>query len=835
MATSTLTPRRTPTPSLEPVLPQGMIPLAPMASDGPPRHRLDDPTKATTIVANLFQASLERNLKNAAIQGQIDGNPPYNPAAMRRAGRAADANFNTLEAKALRSTAMVPYYDLFAGGNRYVEISLDLGDDWQAQYASGVVSEEYDALLRRWPNFEYIMYSMMLDYVTFGKGFLTWLPDPGSWHCQRIAHYRVFVPDATPVDLDQLELFVVFNNYPVTFLQAAIRDRAAATTAGWNVEETRRAMELAVPVDPSVPNDPLAAQSQLRDSDIYVSARSSTVQLASIYVKEFSGKWSHLIVRRDQIPSMSQSAAPTQPPAGFVFKSFSRYDTIQDCLNAFFFEPADANWNGTSGLGRDIFSFCQLKDRMCCTQADSVFLRNSIILQPRQETDRTKLQLMHLGRMTILPPGLEAQDSTILGDIASTIEVSRELSMQIERNTGIYRPTLEKGGGNPDTLGEFQTKFAQATVLSSSAITRFYSQLDRFYLAQFKRVLDAGSHGSYDLDAPHLDDSPNDWRNEARCFVARCKARGVDLATLRRAKWVRAYRAIGQGSAAMRQQIVSTFLNPQVFPYFPPDGQQNILEDFTRTLGGQTAVNRYLPPSARLALPDDQQWAATMENATMREGSPALWTPAQNNIIHAQIHLSACAQAAASIEQGADPATVLAFLDLAGPHIQEHLQHESSRPASQAAVKALDQQWKRLAAVADKIRAMLQQTADQQRDLQEQQQKVLTDADIKLMETQAKLQQSQTKLEGTLALKQQRQEAELALKQQQLAGDHAMRDASAAADISRSTAETQASLVQDAARTAADIAAKQAKTAADIEAARAKAAAAASKPGGRGD
>lgn len=810
-------------PGLEPILPQGMIPLAPLGADRTPPKRLDDPIKARAIVVNLWQASQERRLKEAAIQGQIDGNPPYNPLALRKAGRAGDANFNSLEAKALCSTSMVPYYDLFSGGNRYVDIKLDLGDDWQSQYASGAVSEEYDALLRRWSNFEFVMFGMMRDYVTFGKGYLVWRKN-GSWRAQKIAHYRVFVPDATPVDLDELELFVVFQNWPVTFMMDAVRDKAAATAAGWDVEEARKAMMAAVPVDPSVPNDPMTAQAQLRDSDIYVAARNSTVQLATIYVKEFDGRWSELIVRRDQVPSMSQSIG-MMDQAGFIFKRFGYYDSVHECLCPFFLEPADANWNGTSGLGRDIFAFCQLKDRIGCAQADAVFLRNSIILQPQQETDRQKLTMMQLGKLTILPPGVQAQPATLLGDIASTIEVSRELSTQIERNTGIYRPTLEKGGGNPDTLGQFQTEFTQATMLSNSSVSRFYSQCDRFYEQQWKRVLEGAGTMPDDpdaLDALADADKRDDYRSEAKRFVARCTRRGVPLPLLKRLLHIRAYRAIGQGSASMRQQVVSTFLAPTIFPYFPPDGQQNILEDFTRVLGGQTAVNRYLPASARLQLPTDQQWQALQENAALKIGAPVTWTPAQNNIIHAQTHLTAAAQAASSVQQGADPHDVLSFIDHVGPHIQEHLQRESSKPASKPAVKALSEQWKRLASVADQLRQHIQATAQQQQDLQQRQQQTLTEQQIDMQKMQGQLAISQHKAEATLQLKAQRQSAELALKQQQLEGQHALTDASTAAGIHQSTAKTQADIIHKQAKTAADIEATRTKAEAAAEAARAR-------------
>lgn len=764
-----------------------MIPLEPLANGKIPKHRIEEAANAQTIVVNLWDAAKVRQIQNAAIQGQINGNPPYDPAKLRQAGRAGDANFNTLEAKALCSTAMVPYYDLFAGGNRYVEIGLDIGDDFQSSYAAGIAAEEYDAMLRRWCNFEFVMYQMMGDYTRFGKGFLVWSKN-GSWHLQKIGQNRVLVPDGTPIDLTQLELFVIFQDWTVTYLMDQIRDTAAARALGWDIQETKDAIRNAVPKDPTVPNDPMAIQQSLRDADIYASARNSTVQCATVFVREFDGKWSELIVRRDQIPSQSQSTGPVaKKMPQFMFKRYSYYDSVYECLLPFFFEPADGDWNSSAGIGRDIFVPMQLKDRIECSRADSVFLRNSILMQPRQETDRTKINMMQIGKMTILPTNMDVQESTILGDITSTIEVGRELSMLIEKNTGIYRPTLEKGGGNPDTLGEFQTKFAQATVLSSSAITRFYSQMDRLYEEQWRRVYRAGTAGKYDEDNENKDD----WENEARRFISRCEARGVDREWLKKPKFVRAFRAIGQGSAAMRQQIVSTFLNPNVFPLYPEDGQQNILEDFTRTLGGQTAVARYMPASSRMGLPNNDQWDAMQENATMKIGSPALWTPRQNNIIHAQTHLAAASQAAASLEQGANPVDVLAYVDALGAHIAEHLQRESAVPTSKAAVKALEEKWKRLAKFADDLRQKIQASADQQQELQEEQQQVLTEADIKRMDVQMKNQISREKAAATLQLKAERQNAELALKARGQEAQTAMADASTAAEITRKTAQTQ--------------------------------------------
>lgn len=759
-----------------PPIPQNSIPLEPMRNGQAPKRRIKDASSAQTIVANIWQANKQRMLKNAAIQGMFDGNPPYNASKLRAAGRAADANFNTLEAKALLSTACVPYYDLFAGGERYVDIRCDHVNERDSARYSGILSEEYDRMLQDWAGFDTTMQEVITDFVAFGKGY-TVFDDPKSWRFHKIAYYRVLVPDATPIDLERAELLIVLQDWTVAELNKKIRDENAARNAGWNINETKDAIESAVPVDPAVPDDAVAAQQQLRDNDLYISARSSTVQTATIYVREFGGKWSELMVRRDQIPVSSVNNDVSDPE--FMFKAYDRYESIRQILNPFFFEVRDGSWNGASGLGRDIFSIMQLQDRLACTQANAVMMRNSLVLQPKSGLDKQRLNLMQVGAITWVPEGVEVLQSTILGDIASTVEVDRELRMRVERNTGIYRPTLEKGPGNPATLGEFQMKFAQATVLSVSAVNRFYAQMDRLYQEQYKRVTAEG-----------INESAGEWAKAAIAFRKRCLDRGVPPETFKKIKSVRAWRNIGNGSVSMRQQTLQNFMG--IYPMLPAGGQQNLLADVIGVSSSQSQVDRYLPPNELAKLPTDQEAMAMLENAAIKIGAPVTWTPSQNNIIHAQTHLVAASQAAASLQQGANKYDVLAYMDALGAHIAIHLQRESQNPTTSEAVKALTQQWQQLAQVADKLRMMIEREQQEQAELQEQKQEVLTDQQIKAMEMQ-----------GKLALKKENQDANLALKREKFMADMMMKgasheqamalaDADMAAQITRKNLETQA-------------------------------------------
>ena len=822
--------------------------MVPVTDGKPPKRRIRSATEAQTIVANLFRANLTRNVMWASIQGQIDGNPPYNPSKLREAGRASDPNVNTLEAKALRSSALVPFYDLFAGGQRFVEARLappgfaenDKGsydasasggarfngadvtsapndpayDPARLSEDSGIVSEEYDRLLRRWLNFENAMYSALTDYVTFGRCHLPW-EAVDSWRFRRLPYHRVLTPDATPVDFEEMEVVIVLQNYTVARLYSLVRERGSATAAGWNYDETMNALTRAVPVDPTIPNDPVAVQQMIRDSDVYISARSSTVQTATLFVKELSGKWSELIIRRDQIPGSINAtddagqAASTRDPA-YLFASYDRYDSLMDALPTFFFEVNDGTWNSASGLGRDIYTLMQLKDRVFCAQAHAVMLRNSLILQPRQALDKTRLNLLQIGAVTWLPENCDVQQSSMLGDIASTIAVSQEMDRIVERNTGIYRPTLQQEKGNPDTLGEFQAKFAQATVLSTSAINRFYSQMDRLYSTQWKRVLACGlKRGGSTV-----------YEKEARLFVRRCEARGVSREALKRLDFIRAFRAIGQGSQAMRQQTLTNLMS--LYQLLPANGQENLIEDVIRSSASQHQVERYMPDADRRKLPSDQMAYALLENAALRATAPVSWTPSQNNVIHAQTHLQAGAQAAAAAEKGADPHDVVSFLDAIGTHVATHLQRLALDSTAKDALRVLDAQWKQLASITDKLKAAIMAMPKQQQALAAKQGEILTDAKVKMLDVQLKNQTSQQKAAATLQLKAQRQQAELALKAQKqqadtalsaqrLQVDAAFKERAATTDATLADAATAAEIQREVARTTSELALRRAE------------------------
>ena len=755
-------------PALESPAPSAMNPLALeslSASGKPPKSRLSDSHHALTLVRQMIEGNKARLRKNVMIQGMADGNPPYNSEKLKAAGQAWRTNISTLEGKAHISSAAAPYYDLFDSVPCHVDVQLDFPNPALQPQASRIVSEAMDRTLRRWRGFTVNMWKVIYDFVTFGKGFVMW-PDKMGWKFRHVSTHNFLFPDGSGVDFDtDQELIIIRQSLKIHELYRYIKDPAAAESVGWKVETTRQSIMNARPKTQTDYQDWELVQQTVRDHDLYSASRSSTVQVAHIYVREFDGKWTHGIIDENLLVKDSSRQYVEDggfKSGGWLFFRTGQFSEISEFVCPFIFEVLAGTINGISGIGKDIYAIMAAKDKLRCSQFDNLMMRQSITMKALTASAVQKLALVQFGPFNVIPPDFEVQQSTIFGDIESSLAVNRDLDGMVQANTGIYRPRIETGPGNPETATEVQLRFSQATVLSSSATNRFYTQLDRMYQETYRRLCTSGDP-------------------DAKAFREYCNDRGIPDEFLKKVESVRAYRNIGNGSVSQRQQALVTLFG--IAPSLPETGRANLIDDLIATTSGESKVDRYNPKDPEQATPQDQVWQATMENDNLANGSPVILTPTQNDLVHAQTHLGAAAQALQSVQQGADPAKVLKFVDGVGQHSIQHIQRLAADPTRKQAVALLQDQWKKLAEVADEYKAELQQQAQQQQQLQKQGQELDGKLQLKAMETQAKIGMQQQKTDAALAMKQQKHNADMAMRGQSHTQDMALKDASTATGI----------------------------------------------------
>lgn len=767
------------------------------AVGSPPKARVRDASSALAIIYNLIQGRQESNRKQALLQGMLGGNPPYSQSALRSSGQAYRSNFPSLEGKSIAISAMTPFYDLFASGKTYADVKLhransnDQVTQEQLSEWSRIVTAEFDRRLKSDTTIQIQAWKLIYDFVCFGRGHVFW-EKPTEWAFRQVPLSRVLFPDATNVDPGLWDYFAVRQEVPVHWLWSRIRNEKVAADAGWNIEACRQAIRGAVPDDPERGwTDYLRVQQELQDNDLYVSSRSSVIKIANLYVKEFDGRWSHLMVCENflqgqystgQARSAVGQQMPTTNPEGgteFLYRKTGAYGSTDEFISTFYLDVCTGSINGLTGVAHDIYSFVMVKDRMLNTVADNTFFRSALIVQAQTPNAAQEASVTLIGNMVVVPSDLSIQSSQVVGDVETTLGVIRDFDARIQNNTGVYRPQLVKPTGNPRTATEAELNYSQAATLTASSVNRFYDQLDLTWAETYRRM---SQHDTEFRDA--------------------CRSKGVPLEVLTNEPCVRSARVIGAGSMMERRQAVGALMS--FYNQYPAGGQRALLAAVTAAYTDQDTVTELMPKAELEDLPTRHHWEATQENAAMLEGAPVIWTPEQNDLIHAQVHLGAAVQALQSASPESDLPKMAAFCDGVAAHCAStHLPRlQASNPE---AAKVLE---KTLRQVLQGAQQLKQEIAKQQQEMADQQaraQQLTVDQQLDRQQAMHKMQLSQAKTEAQLQMRAQAAEEKSRLAEFDLASRIKREDAAAIASIQRDNASTAAEINQAAAKTASEI------------------------------
>lgn len=716
-----------------------------------PATRVKDAFAAREIIERLWIGGQARRLRWAQVDRMADGQPPYDQRVLDANGQSYRSNTPTMDGAAILSSANTTYYDLLSASHTVWEIELDLEDESREVEVSRALSAAVHEIVTSWDNWYNRMWAMIADYVRHGRGLLMW-PRSG-WKFYNVRYHRVLVPDGVEADLDMLDRLVVLQKVGVTWLWNKIRDGAGGESIGWKRTAVLEAIKRAAPDVRQFSRDPVEVEMSMRDNDMWVDAQSSEILIAHLFVKEYNQKWSHYIIDRRSTTN------------DFLFERRSYYEKLTDFACPFFFEILDGSWNGAYGLGKMIYPVIRHSDRVWNTMLDGTYIRSAINLQAQDASALRKLSQVQMGgQINVFPPGFDAMSTAVLGDLNAALAVSQEFRSMLERNTGVYRSNLRQERGNPRTAEEVKRQWAQATVLSNSAVDRWYIQQDRVGATIWNRM-------------------KQDPKIVAE-LLEELADYGVTRKELMGESEVRSVRALGNGSAAARQDAIDS-----LFPLvgsLPEIGRQRYLDDAIASRAGQTNVNRWNPKGPERTDPTAQEWEATEENGTLASGAPVVRYGRQNDYIHAVTHIKFMASAAEHLQQGAPMDKVLGILDTVGPHAKIHLAAMGSDQLRSGPVKELEATWVRFAKLADSLRRKLKMQMEQQAAQAEQQAAALTpptEIQLKQEEAAAKIQIKQQEMAAKVAMAREKHTADIQNQAAKTSADIQMRQAQAAVNL----------------------------------------------------
>lgn len=736
------------------VLPSGKPPAKRVVSVDAARQIYDDCVLDAEPIARA----------RARIRGLVDGNPPYDPAELKRMGQGWRTNFNVREAEAIidtnSSALWEMQHDTFIAArfraidptNSYsAETGLDYGD---------IIAQEYTRVLRDWDEWQVYTDLTIHDAMEAGMGVMLWGDSSGilpKWY--NISN--LVFPKNASCNISDLDFFFVRDEVPVHRLFRVVENEKAATEEGWNVTAVKEYLVqlFGFGSNPGRTNyeDEYrmsgweAIQQMIKNNDAGVQrAQFEGVSVLHLFVREVDGEGgiTHVIFTEDDVSSSSVDAsfAGANAPdtrsftSSFLFENHRQYGDMSQVLWWLLYSYGDGYLNSVKGLGHRITPHCEVSNRLICSTFDSGILSSSLLLKPQTAVDFSKISILRVGPFTYLPENMEAVQTSFNPRVDGLVMLRQMSSAILDNNTGVFRVRNENPlrGESEKTARQVMAEESKEARFEKNQAAYFYVQWDFFHREIFRRLCSVKKF-SVVFDAKE--------KKIAQSFKDRCIARGVPDTLLKPEVWeVRAERAIGLGAPGMRLDVTGQML--QIKGMMPEENQIHAIREYIAARVGAQHVDRFVPLQPKSVFASDAASIATLENNDFNEGS---WVPVgsdQMHAIHLPIHFAPLMQAAEAMSKdpgSIDVREVYKVFTVALPHIQQHLgflsqsylpgdmEGEAKVGGFQKLYSQLNQLMGRLQGV---IKQMQQAEARKAQEQQNQVQKLMEEADNRKYEVE---------------------------------------------------------------------------------------------------
>lgn len=744
-----------------------------------PKCRVCDVDSARSIYLALKKADEGSSKNRALVDGMFNGTPPFNSNDLREVGQSDRTNLDFGEAAALKDQALAGYYDLTSSVDRLARVKTTFGTTEQAAEWNEIISEEFHNTLREWSEFEFNHQRLSDYFVSHGVG-VAYFENESDWR-YRVTGFNEFrLPRGTRASEAEIEVAVLDRDFRPDELYGFIRDPEVAASLGWDITTVHEALKRSCAQDSTASlGDWERLELELKNNDIlYGTAKGKVVKVVHMWVKEFTGRVTHLIFLQEPLPSDSDTGKET-----FLFRHENRFDSPTSCFVTFTYGVGNGTYHGIRGLGFRIYPHIQVLNRLRCGMVDGALLSSSLIVQPSDSSSRAldDLTLTYYGPYALFPPGLKIVDKAVPNLQQNIVPVIQDMAAQMSNNTGAYQTNVTNADQKSRTAFEVRSQLQKEAVLTSSSINLFYRPWKRLLSEVFKRI----SRRDYASNEP--------GGKEALAFRTRCLKRGVPTEAIYRVTQVEPVRAIGYGSPQMRMAAIDETMS--IIGSFDEAGQNNLIRDRVAARFGAEAVDRYVPPTKADLRPPIDYKIAVLENATMVEGNSIPVSPGENHFIHAGVHLQALDGLDEATAQGRNnPSEALLALQQLLPHTAQHVGALSRDLVRKDQVALMRQRVQQIGASTKRLEdALVAQAQDQQnaQQAEAQRQQTAQAAEYaamkqKLAETQQLTPEAQQKLQerrADMQMKLEKHQVDLGVKDAIARQKLAIEDAKGAAKI----------------------------------------------------
>lgn len=636
----------------------------------PPDNIIMSVEAARTYYHNFRQSHLARIKLMAAVEGLIQGNPPYPPEKLAAAGLSHIANVNTLDAKAMFERVALTFWNLVNQTENYVVFEIekmdDLGQDHDYSGWSQILSKNWTrAVKKKWRGFIKQMNILTGQLVKFGVSPVIW-PDERDCRWKVVDLNMFYCADKASIDSDQWDCMCIETYFTVQQLYAIYLETKDKEDSPWNKEELERFLLRKANLQNKGGNeyrDMLEIQKAIQTHSYnFAASFSDSVRLVSQLYREFSGKISHYMF--DPLGGGESSE--------FLFKVTEQYEDFQEALVVFTYSPGEQTIHGNRGVGHKIFPVCQIMMRVDNSMVDMSGMASTVIVKSNATAGRNLDPIRFITGVATDIGQAEFQQNNLGANIPGLVQVAQYFNKKVNDNAiiGGDDPGYPDQDRGSKSAPEVQMQSIKEFGIGKQNVAHFYETFDIVVEQMTIKLLHCKKgYPCYDIC--------KEWKE--RCIKEGVPEEvfgvpdGTATNEMPEHLMVRAARVAGDGSnlgLIMGLSGVSGIAGG-----FGQKGQYNYRKDLITSRLGMDYVDRYLADSAE---PDESGSGASLamlENYAIKAGEMPQATKDNNHKTHLGSHMSIGAQVEKQIQaQQMDPVAADKIFSILIPHMGEHVQ-----------------------------------------------------------------------------------------------------------------------------------------------------------------
>lgn len=709
-----------------------------------PKNIIPNIMAAKAIYWKYRQEHIKRIDLYAQIEGLIAGNPPYNPVELNKFGLSHIANFNNLDARSLYERGALAYWNLLNEAETICKFNLRI-DAPEAQEWADAMSKNWDKVVRQWDAFYTMVNTMSAQIIKFGYSPVIW-PDERDWRWRTVEVSRFFVTDQAQSDISQLTAVAVETEFTVQYLWEVyneFKDRPNDTD--WNVEQLGRFLVNRANSFTNVNTDvvnPMDLQVRLQNGDLGWDALfTDSVRLVSLLYKEYDGKVSHYIFDK------------YWDGTDFLFFADRQYNKITDALVIFTASPGEMTIHSNKGLGHKIFSTCQATMQLDCSIVDMGRWASTLLIRSVATGSRDAEPIRFTPGSPTHIGTAELQQNQLGANIGELVGASQYLLGKMQYNTANSGDDPGSPDANQGSIAPSEARarsFKEFGVLKHN-IAHFYAQFDKVIVNMVSKMI-------YAKPADPGYEYVREWKElciedgvPEEIFVNTAKK---NIWGLPRNIEVHATRVAGDGSTLAR--IMGLQELAIISSGFGPREEREYKRQWIMATLGQEYVPVFMQESDDADSGAGGASLAGLENNDMATGQSPVFSMDNDHRAHIATHMALANNTIQQIQQQQmNVIQAQQIFDILVPHTQEHVQALSQNQFAQNFMAGIEKPWRQIVDYAElnkkNAARMYQAELEKRKQAEENQQKVMSEQELKQFVAQNDATLAQKKTDATIA------------------------------------------------------------------------------------